>query len=160
MTAIIFDFSCKQLREYSRRKMGRLEYYVRKNFCRNVVSLSDFFWRKVCIVKFRYLSKKASKVWKNLPLFWYYILNTFKKCGRFFSHFVAFSQYLNFGFAYFFMTLRSVFTFQLLLFTGLAPRPGPSHLVQSGSIGVNRWRKAGKVPWLFASWSLCQPLPY
>ena len=64
------------------------------------------------------------------------------------ANFVTLSEYIDF------------IVHNELLLSGLAPRPGPSHLVQSGSIGVNRWREAGKVPRLFASWSLCQPLPH
>ena len=43
--------------------------------------------------------KEGRKSLKKSPIFWYTLLNSFKKCGRFFSHFVAFSQYLNFSFA-------------------------------------------------------------
>ena len=48
------------------------------------------------MLKFGY-SEKATKVWKNLPIFWHYYCQ-FQQYGRFFKHFVVFSEYLNLKF--------------------------------------------------------------
>ena len=50
--------------------------------------------RTINVLKFRYC-EKATKIWKNLPIY-LTLFSKFKKIGRFFQIFVAFPEYLNF----------------------------------------------------------------
>ena len=65
------------------------------NFWINLNVQCKYFDDVLCRpLKFRY-SEKAIKIWKNLPIY-LTLLSKFKKIGRFFRIFVAFSEYLNF----------------------------------------------------------------